>query len=552
MSPEEAEEAPEAGGEARDAGDDASRRVLVTEPLSDSGIELLRREFDVDVRPELASGGLAAAIGPYDALIVRSQTKVTADVVEAGERLRVIARAGIGLDNVDVETATRRGVLVVNAPQSNIVSAAEHTMALLLAQARNVALADASLRAGRWERARFQGIELYGKTLGVVGLGRVGAMVAARAGAFGMRVVAYDPYVSRERGRQLGVELMPNLEALLVQADVVTIHLPLTAETTGLIGPRELGLMKPGARLVNTSRGGIVDEEAMTAALAQGRLGGAALDVFAHEPPEPGPLLRDERVVVTPHLGASTVEAQDKAGMTIAEMVRLALQGEFVPYAVNVSAAGEVPESVRAFVGLAEVLGALVVGLAQDPVQGLEAEYLGGLADQDTRVLTLAALRGSLASVVHEPVSFVNAPVLAKERGVHVAERRSSASEDYVNLMTLTARTERGDVAVAGTVAARRDGARLVRILDFDVDIAPARYMAFFHYEDRPGVIGAVGTLLGDAGVNIASMEVGRKTAGGTALMVLSVDSPISAEMLAAIQRTVAGGRGPRFLILPA
>jgi D-3-phosphoglycerate dehydrogenase len=527
-------------------------RILVTEPLAESGLELLRQDFRVDVRPELAKEGLAEAIAPYAALVVRSQTKVTADVLERAEALRVIGRAGIGLDNVDVETATRRGITVVNAPQSNIISAAEHTMALLLAQARNIPQADASVKAGRWERERFQGVELHGKTLGVIGLGRVGTMVAQRAQAFGMRLVAFDPYVSKERARALGVELMPNLEAVLVQADFVTIHLPRTLETEGLIGEREIGLMKEGARIVNTSRGGIVDERALVNALRDGKLGGAALDVFAEEPvPRAHPLLVYPSVVATPHLGAATTEAQDKAGTTIAEMVLLALRGEFVPYAVNVPAAGEVAEQVRPFLSLAEQLGALVTGLAEAPVRSLEAEYLGHLAEHDTRVLTLAALKGALARVVHEPVSFVNAAMIARERGIGVSERKSSESRDYVNLMSLRAATEAGDVAVAGTLVGGRDGERLVRVYDFDVDMAPARHMAFFLYEDRPGVIGTVGTLLGNAGINIASMEVGRREMGGRALMGLTVDSPIPAEVLAEIERAIGAERA-RSIVVPA
>src|SRR5436190_14134730 len=346
-------------------------RVLVTEPLSERGLALLREDFQVDVRPELAKGGLAEAIQPYDALIVRSQTHVDAAVVEAAENLKVVARAGIGLDNVDVEACTRRGVLVVNAPQSNIVSAGEHTIALLLAQARNVPQADAALRRGEWARERFQGVELSGKTLGVVGVGRVGSMVAHRALAFGMRVIAFDPFVPRDRAREMGVELMPTLEAVLVQSDFVTIHLPRTPETEGMIGERELALVKPGARLVNTARGGIVDEDALARALKDGRLAGAALDVFDEEPVSEHPLFGFEQVVVTPHLGASTVEAQDKAGAAIAEMVRLALGGEFVPYAVNVSAGTEVPEGVRPFLALAERLGAVMVGLADRAVRCL-------------------------------------------------------------------------------------------------------------------------------------------------------------------------------------
>jgi D-3-phosphoglycerate dehydrogenase len=526
-------------------------KVLITEPISESGLDLLRQEFEVEVRPELAASGLAEAIGPYSALIVRSQTKVTDEVLERAQALKVIGRAGIGLDNVDVEAATRRGIMVVNAPQSNIISAAEHTMALLLAQARNIPQANAALRAGRWERGRYEGVELHGKTLGVIGLGRVGAMVAHRALAFGMRVVAFDPYVSKERAKSLGVELMPNLEGLLVQSDFVTIHLPRTIETEGLIGERELSLMKEGARIVNASRGGIVDERALVNALRDGRLGGAALDVFAEEPVPPAhPLLVYEQVVATPHLGASTQEAQDKVGATIAEMVGLALRGEFVPYAVNVAAAGEVSGEVRPFLGLAEKLGAVLTGLAEAPVRAIEAEYVGRLAEHDTRALTLAALKGALARVVHEPVSYVNAALIARERGIGVSERKSSSAQEYVNLVTLRAETEAGEVAVAGTMVGSRDGERLVQVYGFDLDMAPARHMAFFLYEDRPGVIGSVGTLLGAAGVNIASMEVGRKEAGGLALMALTVDSPIPPEILTEIERAI-GAEKARSLVLP-
>jgi D-3-phosphoglycerate dehydrogenase len=483
---------------------------------------------------------------------VRSQTKVTEKVLGRASALKVVGRAGIGLDNVDVEAATRRGIIVVNAPQSNVVSAAEHTMGLLLAQARNIPQAHAALVAGHWDRTKFQGVELLGKTLGVIGLGRVGAMVAQRALAFGMRIIAYDPYVSKDRARTLGIELTPNLEALLAQADFVTIHLPRTTETEGLIGERELSLMKEGARIVNTARGGIIDEGALVAALRDGRVAGAAIDVFASEPAPPAhPLLHFEQVVVTPHLGAATQEAQDKAGTAIAEMVGLALRGEFVPYAVNISAAGEVNEEVRPFVPLAEKLGAVLTGLAEGPMHSLEADYLGRLAEHNTRALTLAALKGALGPVVHEPVSFVNAPVIARERGLHVSERKSTASRDYVNLITLRAETEAGDVAVAGTLVGKRDGERLVQVYGFDLDIAPARHMAFFLYDDRPGVIGAVGTLLGTAGVNIASMEVGRREAGGPALMALTVDVPIPADVLAGIEREIGAERA-RSLLVPA
>lgn len=530
--------------------DNGGMRVLVTEALSERGLDLLRKDFEVDVRPELAQEGLVEAIGPYAALIVRSQTKVTAEVIAAAENLRVVARAGIGLDNVDVEAATRKGVLVVNAPQSNIVSAAEHTMALLLAQARNIPQADAALRGGQWARERFQGVELAGKTLGVVGLGRVGAMVAHRASAFGMRVIAFDPYVSRDRAREMGVELMPGLEALLVQSDFVTIHLPRTAETEGLIGERELALMKQGSRLVNTARGGIVDEDALAKALEDGHLAGAALDVFDVEPTTESPLFAMDTAVVTPHLGASTVEAQDKAGTAIAEMVRLGLQGEFVPYAVNVSAGAEVPESIRPFVPLAQRLGSILTGLADGALRSLECRYLGRIAEADTRVLTLAALRGCLARVVHEPVSFVNAPVIAQERGIVLSETRSTVSRDYVNLVALRADTDAGEVAVAGTIVGVRDGERLVQVFDFEVDMAPTRFMAFFLYEDRPGVIGRIGTVLGEASINIAGAQVGRKSAGGLALMALTLDSPIPSGTLAKIASDI-GAERVRQVVLP-
>src|SRR4051812_16784427 len=329
-------------------------RVLVTETLSEQGLDLLRKDFQVDVRTDLAKGDLAAEVAPYDALVIRSATQVTADVLGAAPNLKVIARAGIGLDNVDVEEATRRGVMVVNAPQSNIISAAEQTLALLLSQARNIPQAHADLIEGRWERSKWEGVELAGKTIGLVGLGRVGSLVAARAGGFGMRVIAFDPYVSAERAKEIGVEIMPTLEALLVQSDFVSIHLPRTPETEGLIGERELSLLKEGARIVNTARGGILDEDALVKALKDKRVAGAALDVFAEEPTTESDLFAFDEVVVTPHLGASTVEAQDKAGTTIAEMVRLALRGEFVPYAVNVSAGAEVPDVVRPFLPLAE------------------------------------------------------------------------------------------------------------------------------------------------------------------------------------------------------
>jgi D-3-phosphoglycerate dehydrogenase / 2-oxoglutarate reductase len=506
-------------------------KVLVTEQLSDPGLELLRKDFQVEVRTDLAGGDLAAEIGPYDALVIRSATQVTDEVLAAAENLKVVARAGIGLDNVDVDAATRRGVMVVNAPQSNIISAAEQAMALLLSQARNIPQANAALKQGSWERSRWEGVELAGKTIGLVGLGRVGALVAQRAAGFGMRVIAYDPYVSADRAKEMGVDAMPSLEALLVQADFVSIHLPRTPETEGLIGEHELSLMKRGARLVNTARGGIVDEDALAKAVEGGQLEGAALDVFATEPTVDSPLFGLDSVVVTPHLGASTREAQDKAGTTVAEMVRLALMGEFVPYAVNVSAGAEVTEVIRPFVPLAERLGTLVAGLAESGVRAIVASYLGRIAESDTRVLTLAILKGILGRTVHEPVSFVNAPMLARERGLTVSEMRSTVSQDYVSSISLRAETDEGPVSVSGSILAK-DHERVTQVNDFDIEVTPAGHMVFFTYVDRPGIIGKVGTILGDHAVNIATMDVGRKAEGGDALMCLTVDTEIPTDVL--------------------
>ncbi len=517
-------------------------KVLIAEPLAEAGVELLRARYEVDARAGMTHAELLAAIADADALVVRSATRVDAEVLEAARRLKVVGRAGIGLDNVDVAAATRLGILVANAPQSNVISAAEHTVALILAQARNIPQAHAALRAGRWERGRFQGAELYGKTLGVVGLGRVGTLVAQRLGAFGMRLVAYDPFVSRDRAAQLGVELV-SLAEVLARADVLTVHLPKTAQTVGLVGERELAAMKPGARLVNTARGGIVDELALAKAVESGHLAGAALDVFAEEPTIASPLFGLDSVVVTPHLGASTAEAQDKAGVTIAEQIILALSGQFVPNAVNVDA-GPVPDALRPFLALAEKLGHIYTALAggvraagpgTGPVGGggpLTVHFVGKLAEHDTRILTLAALRGVLAPVVHEPVTFVNAPLLAAERGVEVTETKTTQSRDWVNLVALSGQGPRGPVGVAGTTVGPRDAERLVSVNGIDVDLAPSAHMAFLFYSDRPGVIGKVGTIVGAAGVNIASMQVGRRRQGGEALMVLTVDAGLPAGVL--------------------
>jgi len=512
------------------------RRVLVTEPIAPSGLDAMRAAgLDVDVREDLDPAELLDAVRGASAIVVRSATKVTADVLAAGSDLLVVGRAGIGLDNVDVDAATHRGVMVVNAPQSNVLSAAEHTVALLLAQARNIAQADRDLKAGHWNRTRWEGVELHGKTLGIVGLGRVGVLVAQRALAFGMQLVAYDPYVSAERARQLGVTMSSDLEELVREADFLTIHLPKTPDTIGLVSAEVLAHAKPTLRIVNTARGGIVDENALADALREERIAGAALDVFATEPTTDSPLFELESVVVTPHLGASTSEAQDKAGQTIAEQVVLALRGEFVPFAVNV-AATEASSTVQPYLPLAERLGRLFIALAGGGVDALEVSYEGEIADYDCRVLTLGALKGVLAPVVEEPVSFVNAPQLAEERGLTVRETTSSSARDYVNLVSLRGTVEGRPVHVAGTLAGTKEAPRIVAIDDHIVDLPPSRHMVVVHNEDRPGMIGLVAGTLGDAGINISDMDVGRGPSGDAALMVLSTDDEVPDEVVATLR----------------
>ncbi len=503
-------------------------RVLVTETIAASGLDLLRRAgHEVDVAEGLDPGSLVERIGGAHALIIRSATKVTAEVIEAASDLIVIGRAGVGIDNVDVDAATEHGVMVVNAPESNILSAAEQAMALILAQARNVPQAHAALVAGRWERSRWEGVELHGKTLGIVGLGRVGTLVAQRALAFGMRLVAYDPYVSAERARHLGVELL-SLDELVAEADFVTVHLPKNAETIGLIGAELLARCKPGIRFVNTARGGIVDEAALAEAIASGRVGGAGLDVFAEEPTTESPLFALDSVVVTPHLGASTVEAQDKAGVTIAEQVLLALAGEFVPFAVNVAASG-VAEPVKPFMALVEQLGRFFGCLHERVPDVLEVQVEGAIGVERNDILTLCALKGLFATSTEEPVSYVNAPQMAARRGLSVRETSTATAGEYVNLVTLRSAVH----SVSGTVTT--GGARIVSVDDLPIEVAPSPHMLVIRNDDRPGMIGVVGTVLGDAGVSIRSMALAPKNEETTALMVLSVDLDPPDEVVAAL-----------------
>jgi len=504
-------------------------RVLVTEKIAQSGLdELAAAGHEVDVQEGLSPKELVATIPGAAALIIRSATQVTAEVLEAATDLIVVGRAGIGLDNVDVDAATERGVMVVNAPQSNILSAAEQTMALLLAQARNIPQAHAALVAGRWERSKWEGVELHGKTLGIIGLGRIGALVAQRALAFGMTLIAFDPYISPERARAMGVELR-SLDELIAESDFVTIHAVKTPETIGMLGRDLLAKAKPGLRIINVGRGGIVDEEALAEAIRDGIVQGAGLDVFTKEPTTESPLFELSSVVVSPHLGASTAEAQDKAGVTIAEQVLLALAGDFVPYAVNV-AASDVSETVRPYMGLAEQLGRFFSGLHDGAPDRLEIEFQGELASASTGILTLSALKGLLAKSSEGPVSYVNAPQVAAERGLEIREVSTATSHDYKNLITLRS----SDHSCAGTLAGTgvRVEPRVVMVDDHLVEVPPSPNMLVVRNNDRPGMIGAVGTAIGDAGVSISSMAVGPSSEGDTALMVITTDAAAPDQVL--------------------
>ncbi len=501
-------------------------RILVTEKIADNGLDRLRAAgHEVDLQLDFTADSLPDLVRGAHALIIRSATQVTAEVLAAGTDLVVVGRAGIGLDNVDVAAATAQGVMVVNAPQSNILSAAEHTMALLMAQARNVPQAHAALKDGRWERSKWEGVELSDKTLGIIGLGRIGKLVAQRALAFGMKLVGYDPFVSPERARQISVELM-GLDELLAVADFVTIHVAKTPETVDLLNAERLARAKAGIRIVNVARGGIVNEADLAAAIRSGHVAGAALDVFDKEPTTESPLFELDEVVVTPHLGASTVEAQDKAGLTIAEMVELALAGEFVPFAVNVSAA-EASETVRPYLPLAERLGAFYASLAAGSAGPIEVTYEGQIGGYDTRILTLSMLKGYFGRITDEPVSFVNAPKLAEGHGTEVRETSTTTSHDYVNVITVRGAGH----AVAATLAGVNNEMRVVMVDDHKVDVPPAAHMLVVRNDDTPGVIGTVGSILGAAGVNIADLHVGRSADGSAAMMVLSTGDVVSGEV---------------------
>jgi D-3-phosphoglycerate dehydrogenase len=508
-------------------------KVLVKERIADSGIELLRDNFDVELGFEMSDDELREAIAGYDAILIRSATKLTADLIDRAERLKVIGRAGTGVDNVDIEAATKRGILVANAPESNSVAAAEHTIALALALFRNVPQAHSSLVGGNWDRSRFKGSELYGKTLGVLGFGRIGQLVARRAQAFDMDVIAFDKFVAAERFRELGVEGAATSDKLYEKADIITLHLPKTPETVNWIDAAAIERMRDGVRIVNAARGELVDLDALLAGLESGKIGGAALDVFPAEPFTGHPIFQRDDVVVTPHLGASTAEAQDRAGVVTAEQVTAALTGGVVTNAVNIAAVRpEEMEALAPFVPLCEKLGRLAQGLGEGSIDRVTAEFHGRLADHDTRLLGIAVLVGILSGHTEEPVNLVNAPQMADERGIDLVETKETLSEDFTELVIVRIESGGEAVEVAGTGVGPRNVPYLVSVWGESFYLPFAEHLAVFRYADQPGMIGRVGTAFGEEGVNIISAAVGAEAGSDRAVMALTTDAPVRADTI--------------------
>jgi len=506
-------------------------KVLIADPIAQEGIEALLAHSEVDVRLGLSPDELVAAIGDYDAIVVRSETKVSKEVIEAGRKLQVIGRAGVGVDNIDVDAATRKGIVVVNAPAGNIVSAAEHTIALMLALSRNIPQANALLKSGEWRRHDFMGIEVRNKTMGIVGLGNVGSEVARRAKGLDMRLIGYDPFISIEYARNLGVEMV-SLEELLRQSDFITIHTPLSETTRGLIGARELAIVKPTVRIINCARGGIIDEKALYEAVEEGRVAGAAIDVFAEEPARESILFKSDKILVTPHLAASTAEAQTTIALDVAEQVIDVLKGQPARYAVNAPLISPETLSVVApFLGVARQAGRLLSQMAEGQMSTINIKYEGEIANYDTGALKAAVIGGLLEAISDERVNLVNANIIAQRRGLKITEYKDPACENYGNLITLEVTTSAGETTVAGTVM--RGEPHIVRVNSYWIDVVPrGGYFLFSDHRDRPGFIGAVGTMLGNADINISSMQLGRLEPRGPALLVLELDESVAEEQL--------------------
>ena len=511
------------------------RRVLVSDPIADEGVRRLQSGADVDVKTGLEPNDLKRILGGYDALVVRSQTRVSRDVIEAGRNLQVIARAGVGVDNIDLEAATARGIAVVNSPTGNTAAAAEHTIALMLAMARNVPQAHMSMKEGGWKRSPFMGVEVRNKTLGIMGLGRVGSEVARRAHGLSMRLLAYDPFVSPDYARTLRAELV-SLDELLERSDFVTVHAALTDATRHMIGAPQLSKMKPGARLVNVARGELVDGDALLQALDEGRLAGAALDVFPEEPPGDTPLVRHPKVIVTPHLGASTLEAQTEVAVEAADQVLAVLSGLPAQNTVNAPfVSPQVHDALAPYVPVASLLGNLLTRLAEGQFVGAVIEYQGEVARHDTGVLRSAALAGLMGPVSEERVNLINAAVIAQRHGLTVTEHKSAGAQEYTSLLAVTLRTTAGDTTLAGT--SLRNEVHVVRVNEYWLDMVPSvPYLLFIEHEDLPGSIGAVGTITGRNDINISFMEVGRLSPRGRAMMILGLDDPAPLPVLEEIR----------------
>lgn len=517
--------------------EDRRPRILIADPVAPEGIELLRTVGDVEVKTGQTADALVATIANYDALVVRSETKVTRAIIEAGTRLQVIGRAGVGVDNIDLVAATERGVIVVNAPQGNTIAAAEHTIALLMALARHIPQADASMRAGKWDRKTYVGTEVRGKVLGVIGLGPIGSEVARRGLGLDMRVLAHDPYVSDERVRSLGAE-SADFEGLIATADFISVHVPLTTATKGMIAAEQFDRMKPGVRLLNVARGGIIDEAALAAAVQSGKVAGAAIDVYTTEPIDPeNPLLGDPRIITTPHLGASTAEAQERVAVDVAEQIVDVLSGRPARYAVNAPMlAPETLKIVGPYMAVAELVGMVATQLATGTVKSIELEYSGEIAEYDVTPLKASVIRGLLKPISEETVNIVNANLIAQSRGWDIAEKQRTSHEVFNNLIHLKVNTSDDEVTVGGTV--EHGQAHIVLLNGLDIDLMPENGTSLLacDNEDRPGMIGRVGTLLGQFDINIQSMQVGRRGRRGRALMLIAVDEAPTPEQAAAIE----------------
>ena len=511
-------------------------KVLVSDKLSELGIAKLRESVEVDVKTDLTPEALVAIIGEYDALVVRSSTKVTRKVLENAPNLKVVGRAGVGVDNIDVEAATERGVIVLNAPEGNTISAAEHAIAMMTSLARNIPNASASMKAGEWKRNMFMGVELYKKTLGVVGMGRIGSEVIKRAQAMGMDILAYDPYISAERAEKMGVTLT-SLEEIYRKADFITMHTPVTKATKHMISKDELAIMKDGVRIINCARGGLLDEAALYDALVSGKVAGAALDVFEEEPVTCNPLCGLTNVIVTPHLGASTEEAQVNVAVQVADQVVSALKGEPLVSAVNVSVIPpETLADVKPFIPLMKKLGSFYTQVFNGQVESVEILYSGEIANYPVTPLTNSFLIGLLGVILQETVNYVNAPVIAKQRGIKVREVASKTVDNFTNLITVTIKTAEGTRTIAGTLF-NKDDIRIVKIDKYNIEVVPSRYMLVTKYMDMPGVIGRFAVTLGEKGINIAGMQVGRQSIGGEAVMALQVDCPVPEGMIEKLEQ---------------